>query len=356
MPPRAAVGLLLAFRSPVLVTDIRAIEVNRYYLVVGVLFIAIGATMVAGKLLAFDAIVAFAVRTLSHDQVITAAGVALLARFWFAVAIASLLLGGLISACSIAVVRGALAQLIGRDALAEAHPEMPRPVPVLLWSSLIGFSVVILYLMHSRLGVEMPTLFRKEGLLENLTFALYLLSTVACTIAALRTHRNPVLDHHRFVAFFYLACALVFFVVAGEEVSWGQRVFDIKTPEALVALNYQQETNVHNLLSRSRLDAITKGIAVVFLLGLISMWAVVGVQRKLILHFVLPHPSLAGLALITCFSGLVLHLEIFEVLLAIFIAYYSYRVYKATVYLYSKDAALNLALSHERRKKTITDT
>ena len=327
---------------------------NRYYLAVGVLLIAIGATMVAGKLLAFDAILAFAVRTLSSDQVITAAGEALLARFWFAAAIASLLLGGLISACSVDLVRGALAQLIGRDALAEAHPKMPRPVPVLLWSSLIALAVVILYLMHSRFGVKMPTLFRKEGLFENLTFVLYLLSAAACTIAALRTHRNPALDHHRFVALFYLACALVFFLVAGEEVSWGQRVFDIKTPEVLVALNYQQETNVHNLLSQSRLDAITKGIAVVFLLGLISMWAVVGVRPMLVLHFVVPHPSLAGLALITCSGGLVLHLEIFEILLAIFIAYYSYRVYKATVYLYGEDAALNLALSHDRRKKTIT--
>ena len=54
---------------------------NRYYLAVGVLFIAIGATMVAGKLLAFDAILAFAARTLSRDQVITAAGEALLTRF-----------------------------------------------------------------------------------------------------------------------------------------------------------------------------------------------------------------------------------------------------------------------------------
>lgn len=48
--------------------------------------------------------------------------------------------------------------------------------------------------------------------------------------------------------------------------------------------------------------------------------------------FVTPHPSLAGLALITFYSGLVLHLEIFEVLLALFIVFYSHRVYRATVH------------------------
>jgi len=306
--------------------------VNRRYLAAGVVLIAIGAALAAGKFLAFDAIVAFIVRTLSRDQIITADGEAFLARSWYAAATAILLLGGLLSACSIDTVRGALTQWIGRDALAEAHPGMPRPVPVLLWSSLGGLAVVILYLMHTKLGVKMHLLFKKEGLLENLSFVLYLLSAVACAIAALRTYRNPAVDRHRWVALFYLVCAAAFFLVAGEEVSWGQRVLGIKTPEVLVTLNYQHETNVHNLLSKPTLDAMTKLVAVVFLLGLITMWALVGALRMPVLHLVIPHPSLAGLALITFYSGLVLHLEIFEVLLAMFIAYYSYRVYKVAVH------------------------
>lgn len=314
---------------------------KRYYLAAGVLFTVFGVALVVGKLLAFDAIVAFVVRTLSRDQVITEAGEALLARYWYAAATVALFFGGLLGACSIDTVRGALARWIGRDVLAEAHPEIPRPMSVLLWSSLCGLVLVLLYLMHSQLGLRMHLLFKKEGLLENLTFILYLLSAVACAIAALRTHRNPVVDHHRLVALFYLACAVAFILVAGEEVSWGQRVLGIKTPEALVALNYQQETNVHNLLTKSMLDAMTKGVALVFLVGLIVMWVLVGVLRMPALHFLIPHPSLAGLALITFFSGMVLHLEIFEVLLSIFITYYSYRVYKAAVHQLGRDAALN---------------
>ena len=313
----------------------------RSYLAAGVLFMAIGVAMVAGKLLAFDAIAAFVTRALSGDQLVTADGEAFLARSWYAAATATLLLGGLLSACSIGAVRGALAQWIGQDALAEAHPGMPRPVSVLLWSSLCGLAVVILYLVHSKLGVKMPLLFKKEGLLENLTFVLFLLSALACAIAALRTHGNPALDHHRWVALFYLACAVAFFVVAGEEVSWGQRVFGIETPEALAAVNYQQEITVHNLLSKDTLDAMTKGVAVVFLLGLIAMWVLVGALRLPVLQFVIPHPSLVGLALIAFYSALVLHLEIFEVLLSIFIAYYSYRVYKAAVHRHGRYAARN---------------
>ena len=33
-----------------------------------------------------------------------------------------------------------------------------------------------------------------------------------------------------------------------EEISWGQRIFDIDTPEALKEVNVQKEINIHNLV------------------------------------------------------------------------------------------------------------
>lgn len=322
---------------------------NRYFRIAGALFIGIGIAMVVGKLLAFDAIEAFVVRTLSQDQVITVAGEALLSRFWYTATSVTLLVGGLLCACSIDAVRGALVQWIGRDAMAESNLEMPRPVPVLLWSSLCGLIVVILYLMHSHLGIKMPLLFKKEGLFENLTFVLYLLSAVACAIAAQHTRRDPSVDHHHWVAVFYLVCAVAFFLVAGEEVSWGQRVLGIKTPDALLVLNYQHETNVHNLLTKHALDAMTKWVALVFLLGLIIMWVLNSALRMQPLYLVIPSPSLTGLALITSYSGLMLHLEIFEVLLAMFITFYSYRVYIASVNRQGRHIVNNLAFNERNR-------
>ncbi|WP_299852588.1 hypothetical protein [uncultured Roseovarius sp.] len=46
------------------------------------------------------------------------------------------------------------------------------------------------------------------------------------------------------LTFFY---ALLFFFGAGEEISWGQRIFGWETSEALKELNKQDETNLHNL-------------------------------------------------------------------------------------------------------------
>jgi hypothetical protein len=45
----------------------------------------------------------------------------------------------------------------------------------------------------------------------------------------------------------YLGLAFVFFLGAGEEISWGQRIFGIETPEAWAEVNVQRETNLHNL-------------------------------------------------------------------------------------------------------------
>lgn len=46
---------------------------------------------------------------------------------------------------------------------------------------------------------------------------------------------------------FYLLLGLLFFFIAGEEISWGQRIFGIETPEAIESSNIQKEMNLHNL-------------------------------------------------------------------------------------------------------------
>jgi len=44
-----------------------------------------------------------------------------------------------------------------------------------------------------------------------------------------------------------LALAALFFFGGGEEISWGQRILGIETPEGLSEANVQDELNVHNL-------------------------------------------------------------------------------------------------------------
>lgn len=55
----------------------------------------------------------------------------------------------------------------------------------------------------------------------------------------------------------YVGLALLFFFGAGEEISWGQRILGIQTPEALTQINKQDELNVHNLTVMENSDFFT---------------------------------------------------------------------------------------------------
>ena len=46
---------------------------------------------------------------------------------------------------------------------------------------------------------------------------------------------------------FYLLLGLLFLVAAGEEISWGQRIFKFSTPSYVEEVNIQKEFNIHNI-------------------------------------------------------------------------------------------------------------
>lgn len=81
---------------------------------------------------------------------------------------------------------------------------------------------------------------REFGLVENLT-VLFLLAAV---IVALRTLPYRFGKLH---AAMLVVLALGAFVFMGEEISWGQHFLGFSTPEKLMELNRQHETNIHNI-------------------------------------------------------------------------------------------------------------
>lgn len=84
---------------------------------------------------------------------------------------------------------------------------------------------------------------REDGPVEWLTVVVYgLAAIIAFTVVmTLRSAHQPVLS----VLFALFALGLVF--VAGEEASWGQRIFGYETPESWASVNTKDETNIHNL-------------------------------------------------------------------------------------------------------------
>jgi hypothetical protein len=71
-------------------------------------------------------------------------------------------------------------------------------------------------------------------------------------------------------------------VVAGEEISWGQRLFGFKPPEVFLERNFQQELNIHNVLMDERglgFALESKHLVMAIALGFCVVWPLI-VRRK----------------------------------------------------------------------------
>ena len=109
---------------------------------------------------------------------------------------------------------------------------------------------------------------REDSILEWSQFAGYAIAAGTGLLVALRLARTG----NRWAALAWLAFGVGCFFVAGEEISWGQRIFGFSTPETLQAVNAQGEANVHNI--RTVLDGLNASLLVGGLFGAAAPWAV----------------------------------------------------------------------------------
>lgn len=87
----------------------------------------------------------------------------------------------------------------------------------------------------------------EDSVIEWLEFFIFGITAFFSGLIVLKIYQSKIksLIKNVFLSFFSLLCfALI--VVAGEEISWGQRIFKIETPEHWAEQNHQKELNLHN--------------------------------------------------------------------------------------------------------------
>lgn len=82
---------------------------------------------------------------------------------------------------------------------------------------------------------------REDGLLETGSALVLLLAAGVALRVSLRRGLPARLRN------WHVVLGLLFFVMFGEEISWGQRLFGFDTPEAMRNINVQGEVNMHNM-------------------------------------------------------------------------------------------------------------
>lgn len=83
----------------------------------------------------------------------------------------------------------------------------------------------------------------EDGLLEYFTALMLFATGIVCFIQLVRFHRH----HTKAFVIINGVIVLLMFFGAGEEISWGQRIFGTETTEFFLENNRQSETNLHNL-------------------------------------------------------------------------------------------------------------
>ncbi len=87
----------------------------------------------------------------------------------------------------------------------------------------------------ARLGIE-------DGPAENVTALLMLIASIVMAVHGVR-----YLKIDASISGIALFMAVMFFIFAGEEISWGQRIIGLESNDFILEYNWQGEINFHNL-------------------------------------------------------------------------------------------------------------
>ncbi len=144
--------------------------------------------------------------------------------------------------------------------------------------SILGFviavslaSVALKYLNHD---LYLSVVITEDGVIEWLTVLGLALTSAVCfrRVLYLRSERPKLF------LFMTLMLGIVFFFGAGEEISWGQRIFNTQSSEFFLQNNAQGETNLHNLVvGGKKINKIVFGIGLqlfllIYLLILVPLY------------------------------------------------------------------------------------
>jgi hypothetical protein len=119
---------------------------------------------------------------------------------------------------------------------------------------ILGLLVVAAVAVHQQPDYYYTAL-QGDRFVEWASFWAFLLAAIGMTVAAARQWRRA----HK-VPWFLTLVALFCLFVAGEEISWGQRLLGFQSPTYFQEQNFQQEVNLHNVVGTSLRKLAFKGL------------------------------------------------------------------------------------------------
>lgn len=165
-------------------------------------------------------------------------------------------------------------------------------------------------------------LYDEDGVFEYLTAIFFLLAAILFLLTFLNVRKVTT----NWNKLFLLALVFCCFLVGMEEISWGQRLLGIETPESIKALNHQGETTIHNLVH----ERFYYEIYSVFTFCCVVFFGFTNTTYKSLFgvpQSYLPSKKFLVIALLLIFL-LFFNMEHYEVILSCMFFVYSYQLYR----------------------------
>ncbi|KZY43613.1 hypothetical protein A3731_10900 [Roseovarius sp. HI0049] len=159
----------------------------------------------------------------------------------------------------------------------------------------IAIVCVVSYIIHLWDPVYFTTVYAFEDRLVEYATALFLLVASGILVSNALSLRAKGLTLAAILTAVY---ALLFFLGAGEEISWGQRIFGWESGEFFQENNKQKETNFHNLvvggthLTKTIFGTGLTAVILLYLIALPLLYPRVGLIRRLADRLAVPVPGL----------------------------------------------------------------
>jgi hypothetical protein len=130
----------------------------------------------------------------------------------------------------------------------------------------------------------------EDGFVENSQFVMLLCSSILLFYYFFKLFKNK----NAYWKIGVLIMAIAFFFASGEEISWGQRIFDVQSSEYFIEHNAQHETNLHNMvvdgekINKLIFSQLLTVILVIYILILPVLYRKVVAIKKLANLFAVP--------------------------------------------------------------------
>lgn len=173
----------------------------------------------------------------------------------------------------------------------------------------ITYGIYLRYFVGSEAFQEYA---REDGPVECTTAFFLFFSSLVCVYRLFQYRKMK----KRLWLLTWVVLAILFFFGAGDEISWGQRIFGIESGDFFLKHNKQAETNLHNLVIKGHsLNVIIFSrllfavLIIYFFLSRLMVWKIPFI-RNLVYKFQVPLPKMQHIIIMAVATVMVLSIQL----------------------------------------------